>query len=106
MPCEEQMGHLLADLLPHASARGFIDPKRYVWKVGCYIPKRKTWFWPESDDSSKSKCGCFLADETLRAASSVESEHQMCDYAPTEINAAQVEHALGVAESADPHTTA
>ena len=45
MPCEETMGAYLAKSGNHMSLDSIIDPKRHVWKTGCYIPDKTTSFW-------------------------------------------------------------
>ena len=66
----------------HVSLGRFIDPSKFKWKTGCYIPMRSSWFWGEPKDQSKSKCGCFLVDESLRAgaeeACEAGDEHTLC----------------------------
>jgi len=104
MPCEEQMTEFFADLVPHASVGRFIDPNRYKWEVGCYIPTRSSWFWKDSKDMSKSKCGCFLVDTLLTAEATEETEGQMCSYAPMEVDSSKVTGAMDGAEQADQYT--
>jgi len=104
MPCEEEMTKFFSDLVPHSSVGRFIDPNRYKWEVGCYIPTRSTWFWKDSKDMSKSKCGCFLVDTLLTAEATEETEGQMCSYAPMEVDSSKVTGAMDGAEEADKYT--
>ena len=104
MPCEEKMTEFFSELVPHASVGRFIDPNRYKWEVGCYIPTRSSWFWKDAKDTSKSKCGCFLVDTLLTAEATEETEGQMCSYAPMEVDSSKVTGAMEGAEQADSYT--
>merc|ERR1711998_296879 len=97
MPCEEEIPSWLAGHANHMTPGSVLDPKRFRWKVGCYIPKKTSWFWPESDDVSKSKCGCFLTDETMTAAATEETEPQMCTYTPMQVDSKAANMALDAA---------
>ena len=102
MPCEEQMASTLTTgtMTSHATLGPFLDPGRFQWRVGCYVPKKTTWFWGEKDDLSKSKCGCFLQDTKISAEGGSNGE-SMCSYAPMEVDARAVETSTESATEAD-----
>ena len=70
------------------------------------MPKRSSWLWGDSEDRSKSKCMCVLVDTQLTAASTPDSEPQMCSYTPIEVDTRAVESSQGLAEESDQFTAA
>ena len=65
------------------------------------VPTRSSWFWGESKDVSKSKCGCFLVDSLLTAESTDETEGQMCSYAPMQVDSAKVESSMSSSDTSE-----
>ena len=59
----------------------------------------RSWFFGDSDDPSKSKCGCFLVDNTLTMSVPDEHAGEVCAYTPTQIDRKDTNAAFKRAEA-------